>query len=359
MRPEPVADAQIAVRLGALTSLLLLFTLGGLMVVGAFDPVQMLLPGEKGAGGSVMVEDFGNERIPDGYSYDGQQYYLAARHFPDIEAAGDVMGGPRYRLLRIGLPALASPAGEGTGVVLLLIGWNIVGTGLAVGSLADLARRHGRPARVGAAAGMALALPLLLTTAECLAFGLGFFALALAHRGRLVWALLALAAAGLTRETALTFAAGMLALWVVERRIRAVLALPLAALPLLIWRLHLHRSLPDGEESVLGFFELLDIGHRPVPDQVITVAVLFLGAAAVVHWRDAVIVSPVAFAFLVWFLAYEYNTYDWRALLRVSAPLVALGLAGVASWWLTGSSTDAHTRGQLGGNRRRLGDVHL
>lgn len=327
-------DTRLAGGLGVRAALLLAAVLGALVLAGALDPVQLLLPGEKGAGGAVLVEDFGADRIPDGYGYDGQQYYLAARFFPDIDAAGEVVGGPRFRLLRIGLPALASPAGEGTGVVVLLVAWNIVGVGLAVGALADLAQRHGRPVGVGAAAGAALAMPLVLTTAECLAFGLGLLALDLAHRDRTIWALAALAAAGLTRETALTFGAGMVAHWLARHRYGAAAAVPLAAVPLGLWRLHLLDVLPPGPDAPLAFMDLWRLGDRAVVDQVVTAFVLVVGTYGAYHWRDAVLVWPVAVAWLGWFLLYEYDTFDWRALPRVSAPLVAFGLAGLASTYL-------------------------
>lgn len=335
--PYPTA----AMRLGLRTVVLLGIAFGGLFATGALDPVELLLPGQKGAGGAVMVEDFGADRIPDGYSYDGQQYYLAARFLPDVEAAGEIVGGPRFRLLRVVLPLLASPGGEGTAVVVLLVAWNVVGIGLAVGSMADLAARHGRPPVVGVAAALGLALPLLLTGGECLAFGLGLFALCLGHRERPVWALATLAVAGLTRETALTFGVGLLAYWVAQRRWTAVASLPLAAVPVALWRGYLHRAV-DGPDAPVALFDFVRIAERPAVDQVLTVVVVLLGAYAVVHWRDAVLLWPVVAGWLAWFLVYEYDTYDWRALPRVSAPLLILGLAGLA----------ADARSLLGGRDR-------
>jgi hypothetical protein len=315
-------------RLGIRTAVLLAVVLGGLAAIGALDPVQLLLPGEKGAGGALLVEDFGADRIPDGYSYDGQQYYLAARSFPDIDAASEVVGGPRFRLLRILLPALASVGGQGTAVVLLLVAWNIVGVGIAVGALADVAQRYGRPPIVGAAAAVALALPLVLTTGECLAFGLGFLALSFADRNRTGWAVATLAVAGLTRETALTFGVGVLACWFSRRRWRAVASLPAAVAPLVAWRAYLHATIDDRTDAPLGVLDVLRIADRPLVDLVLTTLVVLAGAYAVYHWRDVLLFWPVAVAFLGWLLVYEYDTFDRRALPRVSAPLLALGLAG-------------------------------
>lgn len=319
------------VRLGIRTAVLLAVVLGGLAAIGALDPVRLLLPGEQGAGGAVVVEDFGAERIPDGYSYDGQQYYLAARSFPDVEAAGEVVGGPRFRLLRIVLPALASVGGEGTPVVLLLVAWNIVGVAVAVGALADLAQRYGRPPIVGAAAAVALALPLVLTTGECLAFGLGVLALSLADRNRTASAVATLAVAGLTRETALTFGVGVLACWVGRRRWWAVATLPAAAAPLVAWRAYLHATIDDTTDAPLGVLDVLRIVDRPTVDLILTALVVLAGAYATYHWRDVLLVWPVSLAFVGWLLVYEYDTFDWRALPRVSAPLLALGLAAAMS----------------------------
>jgi hypothetical protein len=124
-----------------------------LLATGTRSAASFLDPGGLGPSAAIICRDFGPAAVPAGQTgYDGQRFYAVARFFPDLTRAAHYLDAPHYRLLRIGAPALASVAGRGTALVVALLALNVLGVGLAVGALADLARRHGRPAWIGYAA---------------------------------------------------------------------------------------------------------------------------------------------------------------------------------------------------------------
>jgi hypothetical protein len=323
----------IAIKAGIRATAVIL--LAGCIVIGsgAIDPVRLLLPGYHGTGKDLVAHDFGRTRLGGTWPYDGQQVYLLARELPDLKAAARYVDSPRYRLRRILLPALASVGGRGIAVVLLLFLWNVVGIGLGVAGLTDLAVRHGRSPGLGVAAAVALAVPLLVSTTECLGFGLALAGLALVDRRRWVPAIALLALAGLARETALTFAlAAAAAVWLDGRRRDAVLVGVLPFLPLAVWSLFVRSYTTRGEAAPVAFLGFIRGSSPSAPDLALAVVILALGSVAVLAWRDVTVVRFTALGFLAWFLFYQADSFDWRALPRLSAPLIAFGLAAVAHW---------------------------
>lgn len=322
-----------AIKAGARVTAVLLIAIGFGLAIGAIKPAQLLVPGYHGSGKVLVRQDFGRAQVGETWPYDGQQVYLAARELPDLKAAGRYVDSPRYRLLRVLLPALASVGGRGAPVVLLLFFWNAVGLGIGVAGLTDLATRHGRPPAAGIAVAVALAFPLFISTTEGLAFGLGFAGLALVDRRRWWPAIACLALAALSRETALTFAvAAGGAAWLAGHRRQAMLVALVPCLPLFGWWLVVRANVQRGPStpvSVLGFFH----GRPPLSstDLVITAVFVAAGVLALVTWRDVPVAWLTAAGFLAWFVLYEHDTFDSWALPRVSAPLLALGLAGLMS----------------------------
>jgi hypothetical protein len=311
-----------------------------LVVLVAFGPlevVDLVAPGRAGSGGDVMVHDFGAASIPDGFAYDGQTVYLGARALPDLDAAIQAVPGPDYRLRRILVPLLASPGGTGNTVVLLITFWGVVGLGLATWGLAELAARAARDPRLGYAATAALAFPTVIGTSESLAFGLGFAGLALAARSRLGWAAVTLALAGLARETALVFAMALALDLLLDRRIRAAVAVSLGStVPFLLWNALLQSRVtaPASESESTELFGFLHLPSLDAVDVAVSGVALVLMVTAIPTWRGVRQLQLVAAGFLASCALYVGDQYRWPALIRVSAAAVALGLAGLGDCWL-------------------------
>lgn len=317
-----------AVRIGVASAAAATIVLAALLLSGAMEPVDLLFPGARGQA-QVLIEDFGAEAVPDRFSYDGQDIYVIAREMPDVaQASRD--GIPAFRMRRILQPLIAWPAPAGTATVLALVLSNVVGLGLAAGSLADLAARHGRQPLTGYAAVPALAFSLIITTSEPIAFGLGLLGLALVDRARLIPAVAVLGLAALGRETALVMA---IAAGVAVARERSWLAgAAVAGLPIVpfgIWVLWLDRLVPADtiqSSTLFGFLDLPDLTTLDVVSVVATVALMVL---AVWRWRDVPLAWLTAAGFLAACSFYIGDQYQWHGLPRVSAVGVALGLAAL------------------------------
>jgi hypothetical protein len=294
------------------------------------DPVDLLFPGGRGKAPQVLVEDFGAAAVPDRFSYDGQEVYVIAREMPDVaQASRD--GIAEFRMRRILQPLLAWPAPAGNATVLVLVLSNVLGIGLAAGALSDLASRYGRNPRVGYAACLALAFPLVITTTEPLAFGLGLLGLALADRGRLVPAIAALGLAGLGRETALVMAvaAGLVVArrrsWVAGAAVGLLPVLPFAA-----WVVRLRQLVPADTYKSTTLFGFLDLPDQTAFDVISCVVTLALMVVAVWRWRDVPVLWLTVAGFIGCCAFYIGDQYQWHGLPRVSAVGVALGLAALA-----------------------------
>lgn len=320
----PVVWRPVTIGLVATGFLALMFVLS--FLVGGVEPVDLLVAGRQGPSIEVITEDFGRPTNPRP-GYDGQQVYAIARALPDLESARTSLDDPAYRALRIVQPALASPAPDGSPLVLALLAFGIVGVGLAAGALADLAGRHGRDPRIGWLAVPALLLPLLLTTNEALAFGLAFVAVALLDRGKVWWAAAVGVLAVLTKESAIVvlLAAALGAAPAQRWRVLPAAVVPAAALG--VWFLVVRSVLPTGDPER---FELLALLQLSPGAAVIVVVVMVSGLAGAWLWRDVPVLWPVSLAFGLWPLVFRPDVLDWLALPRVVAPALVLGLTGVA-----------------------------
>ena len=316
------------VRVGLVTVGVLTAVITTLLLAGALRPVDLLTPGRHGTTAEIVAEDFGPDAARYEWSYDGQEVYAIARGLPDFDQVESTVGLARYRMQRILAPAIASLAGPGTPIVLVLLALNLLGCGLAAGGLADLSRRHGRDPLLGYLAVFPLLLPLLISTSEPLAFGLAFVGVALADRGRLAAAVVVLALAGLGRETAAAVAVGAGAGLALAGRMQA--GALLAAIPAAVvgaWYVLLGRLV---EGHVPDLVELGGFRHADGREQALALATFGLSVAAAWWWRDVAVLWPVALGFGLWVGLYVPDTLDWLALVRVSAPSLILGVAGLA-----------------------------
>ncbi|MFL6206143.1 MAG: hypothetical protein ACJ739_12425 [Acidimicrobiales bacterium] len=314
-----------AAAMGARTAVVGFVLAGVLFAAGALEPWRLLAAGETGPSRAVVVRDFPDAELVDGPGYDGQQFYAIAAELPDLKAAERNVDEPRYRLLRILAPLIASAAPDGDATVLALLALNIVGLALSVWGLAALCESTGRRPSLGWLALVPIFLPTFLTVADPLATGLALAGLALVVRGDLWPGVAVLAAGCLTREgtAALVIGAGA-GLLLTRRRIGPPAALALSLVPLAGWFLYLSRTV-DGAVTnrwvVLGFLDaspgLIALGA----------ACFLIGVAAAWGWRDQPPVALAAAAVAVQIPFFLHTIFLPLNISRVTAPMLALGLA--------------------------------
>jgi hypothetical protein len=305
-----------------------------LLLSGARSAASFLDPGALGPSADLIRTDFGASAVPAGRTgYDGQQFYAIARFFPHLRHAAQYLDLPRYRLLRIGAPALASLGGRGVGIVVALLALNIVGIGLAVGSVADLAARHGRPSWIGWLAGLPLLVGVTISTPEPLAVGFGLAAVDAADRGRHGRAVVLLVASALVRESGAVFAVAIAVGLLVGRRRpswRALAAYLLPALAVAAWSVVL-ADMVGGPLSVSSKVVPLGLLHASGPSEVLAVIALVLAGLGAWEWRDVPAVWPVAAVFGCWILVFSPAVSDWLALPRAAAPALVVGASALGA----------------------------
>jgi hypothetical protein len=322
------------IQVGLTATLMAASILAVLLLSGAVKPVELLSPALHGQGSAVIKEDFDTSGVRKEDPFDGQYIYVTARLLPDLDAISDQIYEADYRLVRILHPLLASPAPAGTATVIALGLWSLVGVFLFGASFADLLGRHGHdPGWALAATLVACSIPLLMTTSEALAFGLGMAGLALADRGRFAWALVPLALAGLTRESALTFAAAAAILaWTQRRRGGwAIAIVPLALAPTALWWAYV-QSITPSSRVPLEPLGILHMGDQVGSDIVAAVISLVLIGVSLVTWRDVPALRWLAIVFAAWIPLYESFAFKLLGLPRLSAPSIALAIAGILRW---------------------------
>jgi hypothetical protein len=292
--------------------------------------VDLITPGGQGPSAAVIRQDFGPDAVPaDRTGYDGQQFYAIARDFPDLHAAAANLDAPRYRLLRIVAPAIASVGGSGSPVVLILAALNVLGAGLACGALALLCADRGWSPHLGYLAALPVLFGIVGCTADPISLGLALAGMVAAQRRRHTLAIAILVVAALTREqVAAVGIAAAAGLWLAGERPRI---LPLYALPVaavVAWYVALGSivggTLPD-RFDVLAMFSM---GLEGVLVATVCFAISLYGAWA---WRSVAVAWPVALGFGLWILVYFQGTFDLVALPRTTAPSLALGLAALGA----------------------------
>lgn len=189
-----------------------------------FDPTRPFTVGREWGLIEALAEQRGAEITPTGgtYGYDGQ-WFLGLAYDPLLRTdITDTFDAPQYRAQRplLGMLGWLLAAGQPGAIPFALLVVEVLAVGLGCAALARLATAYGRSRWWGFAF---LLIPgvlvgVLYGTAEPLGLALVATGLTLAHDRRLLWAGVAFAGAGLTKETYLGFAAAV-AVWIAVRAI--------------------------------------------------------------------------------------------------------------------------------------------
>jgi hypothetical protein len=325
---SPPSAVAIALRATGLCAVVLL----ALLLTGSLRLVDLLSPALEGQGSDVIVEDFGRDGIRAEEPFDGQYIYVTARLLPDIDAITERIYESDYRLVRILHPLLASPAPPGDAMVVVLELWNLLGVGLFVWAMADVLQRYGHPPGWAMAGAAACALSLVATTSEPLAFGLALAGLNLVDRERLVAGTALMALGGLTRESALTFAAAAAVLLLVRRRpVPAVGCFVAAVLPTAVWWVYV-QTVTERSRTPISPLGIVHLVGQPAVNVIASIVALGLIAVSVVAWWDVPPLRWLTLAFAAWIPIYERFAFEIGGIPRLSFPSVALGIAGILRW---------------------------
>lgn len=328
MQHEP--GALSAARVGIRVAIVLAAALTVMLLTGAIEVVDLITPGGQGPSAAVIREDFGRGAVPeDRTGYDGQQFYAIARDFPDLKAAAVQLDAPRYRLLRIVAPAVASLGGSGAPVVLLLVAINVAGAGLACWALAALCADRGWSPSLGSLAVVPVLFGIVGSTADPISLGFGLAALLAASRGRHLLAIAVFVVAALTREQIAAMSLGAAAgLFLAGERRWLLLgyAAPVAAIA--GWYVILGEivggTLPDR-------FDVLAMFSTGAEGLIVALSSLVISLWGAWAWRSVPVAWPVALGFGLWILVYFHGTFDLQALPRTTSPSLALGLAAIGA----------------------------
>jgi hypothetical protein len=305
------------------------------IVLGGTEPATLLRGGSLGPSAALIEERFGRDALVDGeVGYDGQQFYAIADRLPDLEASAPFLDDPQYRLRRILGPAIASVAPQGSATVVVLFVSGLMGLALACGSGAWLAQRAGLPAWAGYLWSLPLLPALAFVTSEALAFGLGITGVALADRRRWGLATAVFTAGALARESVAVMAVATAIGLALDIRRSGQSWRPLVVLALVpgatvvAWSSYVASIVPAGRSDER--IQVLGILDASATGAVLGVIVIALGLLATWRWRHVPSVWPVPLAFAAMCLVYFDLLFRWQAILRVSAPAVALGLMALA-----------------------------
>lgn len=329
---------------------LVLGTLLGVLFVatGAMQPWKLLAAGDRGPSREIVVRDFPDVELEAGLGYDGQQFYAAAAELPDLHAAAEHLDDPRYRLLRIFAPLVASIAPRGDATVLVLLELNIAGLALAAWGLASLCEQTGRDPKLGMLALLPIFPAVFLTVVDPLATGLTFAALALVVRERYWAASGTFAVACLTREgVAAVVAAAALALLFKRRQLGPATTVGLSVLPLAAWYLYLTEEIGGEIPERWAFGAFLDV---PLAYTLVGAACFALGVLAVWGWRTSPTVSAAAAIITIQIPFFFEDIFLPFGITRVTAPALSLGLVVLADWWLR--ARGASSNSPAGGDQR-------
>jgi hypothetical protein len=192
------------------------------------DPTTLLRVGKYSASREFIERDFADPVLTDDYGHDGQQFYVLAATFPDLEDAQGNIDRLRYRARRILLPALVSPVPRGAPLIWTIFVVNLAAVGSAAVAVGNLARRLGSTAWLGLVVAVTPAMIESVegSLADALAFSLALWGVNVwRRRPWLAVALFTLAAFG--RET--TLVAPLACALVASRGHRVPMLAPLAA----------------------------------------------------------------------------------------------------------------------------------
>lgn len=334
MQPSS-GPTQSARGVASITFVGLLVAFGVIILSGRYDPIELMWVGEQSPVAALVDEQYGPGVVMEGNAgYDGAYFWAAADQLPDLDAAASYMDDAPYRLQRILPSAIAALAGGGDASALALILVSIAGVAVTSGALADLASRHGRATALGLLAIVPLVYSIFYSTGEPLAFALGFLGLCAADRRRHALAIVLLSLGTLSRESVAVFGLGV-ALGLVVGRFRGRdVGHPLVAAAYLVplavdlgWASFLRDRYESGEViDRITPFGVLDASTSGL---LLGFAIVALGILGAWLWRDVDVVWGVALGFAAGIFLYYGPLFIPRAILRVSAPAIALGLSGL------------------------------
>lgn len=202
-------------------------------------PEGLLFAGSDQAVHPLVVEELPRTPVFEGDGHDGQIFYAVALDLRGEWVPDTLLSAP-YRYRRILYPALASGFGALDGQALLwgMIALAALPVGLASGAAAMLfsGSRLVLFAPIAVLANPGTWLSVRMLTADNLALALGLLAVVAFVRRKDAWAVVALAAAALTKEPSLAFAVGLAGYaWFEGERPRSLRLMAGATLPMLAW----------------------------------------------------------------------------------------------------------------------------
>jgi MFS family permease len=316
-----------------------------------WDLNAVLRVGAESEARNVIVEELGSVPVTRGTGHDGQYFYLIARDPWAGKGYADLTDDGGYRFRRPLYGWLAG--GFGTfSPRMTLIGLAVVaifGMALAAAATADVASLLGTRwwAVFGVLGNLGLWLSVQLVTADALAMALAMLAVSLALRDRTGWAVLALAAAALTKDAYLLFAIGLGGWRFFEHKRQSAVALAVVpAIPLMLWVAWLARQV-DGSLSAKDNFAWPLVGLIESFSQWETTSDLVQAIVALLAMAGALIIVVVTRHRLLGWLTVPWVVValissvvvwgDGNNAVRVFAPLWLFTWLGAA--WLVQSRT--------------------
>jgi hypothetical protein len=306
--------------------------LAGALRLGAAAPTRPLVEAE-----------LGQIQLAEGTGHDGYQFLVIALDplARDAEHQTVYYG---YRHRRVLYPALAGLGGllPGRAALAGMAVWNALGVALCAGAVAWLVPRLGAAGwgPAGAVANMGLLNSVQLLTADTLAIGFGLLAAALLVARRLGWAIVALTAAVLTKETSILFTVGA-AGWLLTRRdwTAAALTLTVPTGVALAWAGYIEGTIGNGFATqrnlgwpLAGVAE--GIGQWNEPGMVVlgltALAGLIVAGVGAVRSRSSLLLSLTIPWILVTLVSSAVVWGDGNNALRVFSVLWIFGILGLA-----------------------------
>lgn len=321
-------------------------------------PEGLLFLGDQQEVYTIVKEELPRAPVTEGFGHDGQIFYAVALD-PWGEWVPDTLLSSPYRYRRILYPGLAGGFGllDGSRLLWGMILLAALPVGVASGTAAVLAATLGwtRLAPVFVILNPATWLSARLLTSDNLALALGLLGVLAFVRRRTGWAVIALAAAALTKEPYLAFAAGVAGYaWFEGDRRRAVTVLAGSAMPLVAWWLYVAAAVGNPLDSAgnvvppfVGLVSAIDFWPSLRPRDWLYMGAALLGVASSIV---AVVRSTRLMAWLVgpWLLVAILSAdLVWNVgnnAIRAFAPLFTLGLIGVIKTGRAGISERSSPR---------------
>jgi hypothetical protein len=350
--PAPVAPADPA-GVPALPWIQLLAWAAAATAVAVFLGWKLLIPadapavefvyfGQQGSAAELAEQDFPTVAIGDHSGHDGQQFYAIARHLPDLNAAGEHLDRPHYRLQRpvFAIAArLLAPSQEPDALVRSLIGVGVLSLFLGAVATGALA------VTLGGKPWLAAVFPLLpgsvysfsLSVSDNLATALALAAVAALlrsqHRAAVALGVLAV----LTKEPVWLLLIGV-AVWKRDRASAALVVVPAAFAG--VWAVVLRVTVTDESEGinelVPPFKGLIDSVRNVTGEPSLTwVWFVLIGGIGVAALHRVGLRHPLGWAMVIQLAVFAILNQNVVGLIananRAGLPIVVLGAVMLAT----------------------------